>query len=232
MNNKNTQQQTMMQPLMLDFKKVIRTRQLNFDKEFTREYIADVCSALDKLMEFDKIMETPKEALKIKFNIYSYGGQCDSLMYLLSKIDKLKELGYEVETCNKSVAMSCGFILSIYGTVRTCTKHATYLNHQVSSGTGYCTYGEMQNYTEHLQKVQLYFEDIVRQYTHMDEDEVTRPRRTNQDVYYSPCEAVKLGICDMIITDQEVHPHNKIKDFLKKVFDFKLNMVYNDIVVN
>lgn len=201
MNNKNTQQQTMMQPLMLDFKKVIRTRQLNFDKEFTREYIADVCSALDKLMEFDKIMETPKEALKIKFNIYSYGGQCDSLMYLLSKIDKLKELGYEVETCNKSVAMSCGFILSIYGTVRTCTKHATYLNHQVSSGTGYCTYGEMQNYTEHLQKVQLYFEDIVRQYTHMDEDEVTRPRRTNQDVYYSPCEAVKLGICDMIITD-------------------------------
>ena len=91
MNNKNTQQQTMMQPLMIDFKKVIRTRQLNFDKEFTREYVADVCSALDKLMEFDKIMETPKEALKIKFNIYSYGGQCDSLMYLLSKIDKLKE---------------------------------------------------------------------------------------------------------------------------------------------
>ena len=51
MNNKNTQQQTMMQPLVLDFKKVIRTRQLNFDKEFTREYIVDVCSALDKLME-------------------------------------------------------------------------------------------------------------------------------------------------------------------------------------
>ena len=74
MNNKNTQQQTMMQPLVLDFKKVIRTRQLNFDKEFTREYIVDVCSALDKLMEFDKIMETPKEALKIKLDSPGGGG--------------------------------------------------------------------------------------------------------------------------------------------------------------
>lgn len=186
---------------LVNLKGVLRTRQINFTEEFTRPYIMEVCSALDKLMEFDKIMETPKDELKIKFNIYSYGGQCDSLMYLLGKIDKMKELGYEVETCNKSVAMSCGFILSIYGTVRTCTKHATYLNHQISSGTGYCTYGEMQNYTEHLKNVQLYFENIVREHTHMDEDEITRPRTTNQDVYYSPCEAIKWGICDMIVTD-------------------------------
>ena len=185
----------------VNLKGILLTRQVNFTEEFTRPFIMKVCSALDKLMEYDRIMETPKEELKVKFNIYSYGGQCDSLMYLLAKIDKMKELGYEVETCNKSVAMSCGFILSIYGTVRTCTRHATYLNHQVSSGTGYCTYGEMQNYTEHLKNVQLYFENIVREHTHMDEDEITRPRTTNQDVYYSPCEAIKWGICDMIVTD-------------------------------
>lgn len=195
----NTQQSLMAMPL-LDFKKVIRTRQIDFNQEFTRDYMVDVCSALDKLVEYDRIMKTPKKGLTIRFNIYSYGGAIDSLMFLLAKMDKLKELGYEVITHNASVAMSCGFILSIYGTTRTCTKHATYLNHQLSAGTQ-GTFGEMEVNIEYFKRIERCLENVIREHTHMTEEEIKRPYETNRDVIYDACEAIKHGICDMIVTD-------------------------------
>lgn len=185
---------------MPDYKKVIRTRVIEFNKEFSREFIVDVCKCLDKLMEYDKIMETPKEGLTIKFQIYSYGGAVDSLMFLLSKIDKMIELGYEVITHNASVAMSCGFILSIYGTVRTCTKHATYLNHQLSAGT-WGTFGGMEVDQQHFKAVEEHLEQIIRDHTHMTEEELKRPYTTNRDVFYYACDAIKWGIADIIVTD-------------------------------
>lgn len=195
----NPQRQLMMQT-MPDYKKVIRTRIIEFQHEFTREFIVDVCKCLDKLMEYDKIMETPKEGLTIKFQIYSYGGAVDSLMFLLSKIDKMIELGYEVITHNASVAMSCGFILSIYGTVRTCTKHSTYLNHQLSAGT-WGTFGGMEVDQQHFKAVEEHLEQIIRDHTHMTEEELKRPYTTNRDVFYYACDAIRLGIADMIVTD-------------------------------
>ena len=50
MVNTNAQQMPV-QPLTIDFKKVIRTRTIMFDQEFDRMYCLDVVSALDKLIE-------------------------------------------------------------------------------------------------------------------------------------------------------------------------------------
>ena len=52
------------QPMMLelvDVKKVIRTRVIDFNFEFTRETVMEVVRALSKVIEYDRIMKTPKE---------------------------------------------------------------------------------------------------------------------------------------------------------------------------
>lgn len=192
--------QLQMQQAVVDYKKVIRTRELDFNQEFTREYCVSIAKAMGKLMEYDRIMKTPKDELKLKINIYSYGGAVDSLFIVLSKIDKLKEAGYEVITHNTTVAMSCGFVLSIYGTVKTCTKYATYLNHQLSAGT-IGTYAEMETSVEYFKDTQEKLFSIIMENTHFTEEELNKPYATNRDVIYDACSAVKWGIADFIVTD-------------------------------
>lgn len=182
---------------LLDVKKVLRTRVIDFDFEFTRESCMEVVNVINKLIEFDGIVGTPDSQKTLRINIYSYGGHCDSLWTLIDRIEWLKEHGYTVITHNLSVAMSCGFVLSIAGNVKTCTPYATYLNHQVSAGT-IGTFGEMESYLEHLKATEEAFTEYIRQHTHMTEEELMKPYTTNRDVYYTACDAIKHGIADEI----------------------------------
>ena len=188
------------QPMMLelvDVKKVIRTRVIDFNFEFTRETVMEVVRALSKVIEYDRIMKTPKELKRIRINVYSYGGHVDSLWALIDKIEYMKDHGYTVITHNVTVAMSCGFVLAVSGNVRTCTPYATYLNHQISAGT-IGTYGEMQNYVVHLDEAMSKFKEYIKKQTHMTDEEIDRPYTTNRDVYYTPCEALKWEIANEI----------------------------------
>mgnify|MGYP002508678839 CR=1 FL=1 len=152
MVNTNAQQMPV-QPLTIDFKKVIRTRTIMFDQEFDRMYCLDVVSALDKLIEYDKVMETPKQLLKVRFNIFSYGGQCDAFIALAHKIEQMQDMGYVVHTHNVSMCASCGFMLSIMGDYKTANEYSRYLNHQISAGV-MGTFGEMETTTEEVRRFQ------------------------------------------------------------------------------
>ena len=198
MVNTNAQQMPM-QPLTIDFKKVIRTRTIMFDQEFDRMYCLDVVSALDKLIEYDKIMETPKQLLKVRFNIFSYGGQCDAFIALAHKIEQMQDMGYVVHTHNVSMCASCGFMLSIMGDYKTANEYSRYLNHQISAGI-MGTFGEMETTTEEVRRFQETFRRIVKKHCpNVSDEELDRPYVTNRDITYSAKEALEVGFIDAII---------------------------------
>lgn len=198
MVNTNAQQMPV-QPLTIDFKKVIRTRTIMFDQEFDRMYCLDVVSALDKLIEYDKIMETPKDLLKVRFNIFSYGGQCDAFIALAHKIEQMQDMGYVVHTHNVSMCASCGFMLSIMGDYKTANEYSRYLNHQISAGV-MGTFGEMETTTEEVRRFQETFRRIVKKHCpNVSDEELDRPYVTNRDITYSAKEALEVGFIDAII---------------------------------
>ena len=198
MVNTNAQQMPV-QPLTIDFKKVIRTRTIMFDQEFDRMYCLDVVSALDKLIEYDKIMETPKQLLKVRFNIFSYGGQCDAFIALAHKIEQMQDMGYVVHTHNVSMCASCGFMLSIMGDYKTANEYSRYLNHQISAGI-MGTFGEMETTTEEVRRFQETFRRIVKKHCpNVSDEELDRPYITNRDITYSAKEALEVGFIDAII---------------------------------
>lgn len=198
MVNTNAQQMPV-QPLTIDFKKVIRTRTIMFDQEFDRIYCLDVVNALDKLIEYDKVMETPKQLLKVRFNIFSYGGQCDAFIALAHKIEQMQDMGYVVHTHNVSMCASCGFMLSIMGDYKTANEYSRYLNHQISAGV-MGTFGEMETTTEEVRRFQETFRRIVRKHCpNVSDEELDRPYITNRDITYSAKEALEVGFIDAII---------------------------------
>ena len=198
MVNTNAQQMPV-QPLTIDFKKVIRTRTIMFDQEFDRMYCLDVVNALDKLIEYDKVMETPKQLLKVRFNIFSYGGQCDAFIALAHKIEQMQDMGYVVHTHNVSMCASCGFMLSIMGDYKTANEYSRYLNHQISAGV-MGTFGEMETTTEEVRRFQETFRRIVRKHCpNVSDEELDRPYITNRDITYSAKEALEVGFIDAII---------------------------------
>lgn len=198
MVNTNAQQMPV-QPLTIDFKKVIRTRTIMFDQEFDRMYCLDVVNALDKLIEYDKVMETPKHLLKVRFNIFSYGGQCDAFIALAHKIEQMQDMGYVVHTHNVSMCASCGFMLSIMGDYKTANEYSRYLNHQISAGV-MGTFGEMETTTEEVRRFQETFRRIVKKHCpNVSDEELDRPYITNRDITYSAKEALEVGFIDAII---------------------------------
>lgn len=198
MVNTNAQQMPV-QPLTIDFKKVIRTRTIMFDQEFDRMYCLDVVNALDKLIEYDKVMETPKHLLKVRFNIFSYGGQCDAFIALAHKIEQMQDMGYVVHTHNVSMCASCGFMLSIMGDYKTANEYSRYLNHQISAGV-MGTFGEMETATEEVRRFQETFRRIVKKHCpNVSDEELDRPYITNRDITYSAKEALEVGFIDAII---------------------------------
>ena len=198
MVNTNAQQMPV-QPLTIDFKKVIRTRTIMFDQEFDRMYCLDVVNALDKLIEYDKVMETPKHLLKVRFNIFSYGGQCDAFIALAHKIEQMQDMGYVVHTHNVSMCASCGFMLSIMGDYKTANEYSRYLNHQISAGV-VGTFGEMETTTEEVRRFQETFRRIVKKHCpNVSDEELDRPYVTNRDITYSAKEALEVGFIDAII---------------------------------
>ena len=198
MVNTNAQQMPV-QPLTIDFKKVIRTRTIMFDQEFDRMYCLDVVNALDKLIEYDKVMETPKHLLKVRFNIFSYGGQCDAFIALAHKIEQMQDMGYVVHTHNVSMCASCGFMLSIMGDYKTANEYSRYLNHQISAGV-MGTFGEMETTTEEVRRFQETFRRIVKKHCpNVSDEELDRPYVTNRDITYSAKEALEVGFFDAFI---------------------------------
>ena len=181
----------------IDYIEVAETRVLDFNKEFTFAYCDEVAYAMDKLMKYDEIMNTPKEELTLRITISSFGGYVYALMKVLEKIELMKSKGYHIHTHVSNYAMSCGFILYCSGSYKTMSPFATIMNHQASS-MSWGTVKEQELRLENLKKEEELIQDYLRENTRMSEEEIQRPYVTNTDIYYTAQESINAGITDEI----------------------------------
>lgn len=193
----NNQLGMMGQMPLIDIIEVAETRVLDFNKEFTFAYCDEVAYAMDKLMKYDEIMNTPKENLVLRIVISSFGGYVYALMKVLEKIELMKSKGYYIHTHVSNYAMSCGFILYCSGNYKTMSPFATIMNHQASS-MSWGTVKEQELRLENLKKEEELIQDYMRKNTRMSEEEIQRPYVTNTDIYYTAQESVDAGISDDI----------------------------------
>ena len=195
--DKNNQMGMTLQMPMIDVIEVIETRVLDFNKEFSFNYCDEVAYALDKLMKYDEIMETPKEELTLRITISSPGGYVFALMKVMEKIELMKSKGYFIHTHVSNYAMSCGFILYCTGNRKTMSPCATIMNHQASS-MSWGTVKEQEIRLENLKKEEELIQNYLRENTRMSEEEIQKPYVTNTDIYYTAQESVDAGITDEI----------------------------------
>ena len=195
--DKNNQMGMTLQMPMIDVIEVIETRVLDFNKELSFNYCDEVAYALDKLMKYDEIMETPKEELTLQITISSPGGYVFALMKVMEKIELMKSKGYFIHTHVSNYAMSCGFILYCTGYRKTMSPFATIMNHQASS-MSWGPVKEQERRLENLKKEEELIQNYLRENTRMSEEEIQKPYVTNTDIYYTAQETVVAGITDEI----------------------------------
>ena len=192
-----------MNPLMMqqdklnDIEQVLLTRNIHFNKAFTREYCYEIIDLLNKVREYDELINTPKDELYIRITICSEGGSILALFALLETIEKMKEIGYTVHTHCNSLAASCGFLMFASGNHRTVGEFAFLLNHQGSSMTR-GTFKEMEVDLAFNKMIESKVNDYLRANTDMTEEEIMKPYVTNTDIWYSAQEAIDKGIAHKI----------------------------------
>lgn len=192
-----------MNPLMMqqdklnDIEQVLLTRNIHFNKAFTREYCYEIIDLLNKVREYDELINTPKDELYIRITICSEGGSILALFALLETIEKMKEIGYTVHTHCNSLAASCGFLMFASGNHRTVGEFAFLLNHQGSSMTR-GTFKEMEVDLAFNKMIESKVNNYLRVNTDMTEEEIMKPYVTNTDIWYNAQEAIDKGIAHKI----------------------------------
>ena len=187
----------MQQDTLNDIVQVLDTRNIHFNKAFTREYCYEIIDLLNKVREYDSLVKTPKEELYIRITICSEGGSVLALFALLEVIETMKANGYTIHTHCNSMAASCGFILYASGTHRTVGEFAFLLNHQGSSMTR-GTFKEMEVDLAFNKMLESKVNDYLRANTNMTEEEIQRPYVTNTDIWYNAQDSIEKGIAHKI----------------------------------
>jgi ATP-dependent Clp protease protease subunit len=179
-----------------------KSRKLFFGKQVDQSSIEDLSRDiimindddryLEKLYALHDLVYTPKP---IKIYIDSYGGYVYQVFGLLSIMEKSVT---PIHTIITGAAMSCGFMMLIYGHKRFGYELSTPLYHQVSGGIWGKVEDMEQNYVE-AKRLQDKFEELTIRKTKITKQKLEKIRKEKIDWYMTAEEALKLGVIDEII---------------------------------
>ena len=160
--------------------------------------IGQLCwSLIFQLQEDDKKEAKEKDFQRepIKLYINSYGGSVYDMWALIDIIINSKT---PIHTYCTGYAMSAAFKIFLAGHKRFCTKHATFMYHQMSYGKEgkYQDLVEDRVQTDYLQKI---IEEYVIERTKLTQSDIDDIREKKKDFYIHPQDALKFGIVDKII---------------------------------
>ena len=118
--------------------KLPKDRILHLASQVTQESILALTKEIIVIEEDDKYLSglyklhgLEYSAPEIKIYIDSYGGQVYQCMGLLGVMDKCKT---PIHTIVTGCAMSCGFLITLGGHIRSAYPTSTLMYHQISSG--------------------------------------------------------------------------------------------------
>jgi len=131
----------------------------------------------------------------IKIFIDSYGGMVYQCFGLLSIMNSSKT---PIETVVTGCAMSCGFLIAIHGHKRFAHKNATFMYHQVSSGTSGKVAEMQEDLTETL-RLQEKIEAMALERTKIPAKKLKKNYKSKKDWFMNVNEALKYKIIDEVI---------------------------------
>jgi ATP-dependent Clp protease protease subunit len=147
------------------------------------------------LKKFYPIYGISYEPKPIVIHIDSYGGavyQCFGLLSIM------KDKGTPVNTVVTGCAMSCGFMIAIYGDHRSIHKHGTMMYHQVSSAA----WGKLKEIEEDVietKRLQKKIEEMTLESTKITKEKLEKVYNKKKDWYLSAKDSLKWGCVDEII---------------------------------
>lgn len=179
-----------------------KERTIFFGKQVDQESIEGISENIIKINNDDRYLEKlyqlhdlKYKAKPIKIYIDSYGGFVYQVMGLLSIMEKSKT---PIHTIATGAAMSCGFMMLIYGHKRFGYELSTPLYHQISGGV----IGKVEDMEQKViesKKLQEKWEELIIRKTKITKDKLKQIRKEKIDWYMTAEEAKKLGVIDKII---------------------------------
>lgn len=163
--------------------------------EVTRESIFKCLYWIDKIVASDKKQGT-KEPITISLDCY--GGYCYHGLSLISRIEQLRDEGYEVIGVCKGVACSMGSAILNVCSTRKIYRYAMVLIHSVSSGM----YGTSQQLQESLDETNRLWEVLKKlylKYTDIPEEKIDDIVMKKQDWTLDAEECIKYKVVDEIL---------------------------------
>lgn len=156
---------------------------------------------MDRLKDIDDSKGIPmKKREPIIIEMSSGGGSCLDGLFLISKIESFKKMGYTIITRVNGYACSMAFMILVVGSVRQMYSRSKAMFHQPSSSEyGYKTLQQKEEDTEELKVIWEEMKDICKQYTKMTDSMMSTIKKEKLDAWYGAKEALDLHIIDEII---------------------------------
>ncbi len=177
-------------------------RNIMFAKQVTQPSIEEVSKRILEINSDDRHLEKLYPLYGLDYTpppiiiyIDSYGGLVYQVNGLLAIMEKSVT---EIHTICTGAAMSCGFMMLIFGHRRFAYAYATPLYHQISTGF-WGTVKEGEQHMTQSKKLQQLFENMVRRKTKITAKKLKEIYDGKIDWYMTSKEAKKLGVIDEII---------------------------------
>ena len=179
-----------------------KSRKLFFGKQVDQSSIEELTKEIILINESDgelkkiyAIHDIEYKPKPIDIYIDSYGGMVYQVFGLLSIMEKSKT---PIHTFVTGAAMSCGFMMLIYGHKRFAYELSTPLYHQVSGGSIGKVEDMEQKFIE-TKRLQNKLEELTLRKTKISKEKLESIRKEKVDWYMDAEEALKLGVVDEII---------------------------------
>lgn len=185
-------------------KECLDSRTIWINEEITENTEFMVLKMFDKIVDMDKKNKIkPENADIIHLKISSYGGNVNSSLSIISKIESLKEIGYKIYGYAYGKVMSGAFKIFISCTKRFAQRNTDLMCHMPNHGEygGYYSMEDERRKYESLKRSWLRCKEIILKYTNIPEELLDEYIDKNDNLYFWADESIKqnMGIVDELI---------------------------------
>ena len=173
----------------------VKRRRILLKDDVNPDSIFEACFYLRRLMDLD---EKYGKKEKIFFETNSFGGFVYSGFELISLLEHMKDIGYEIEMLITGYAMSMGQSIGLCGTKRVAYRNARFMIHAISSGT----WDSLQGMQDDLVETEYLWSKLkqhIISHSKITEEQLEFYKERKKDWYFGAEEALALGVIDEII---------------------------------
>jgi ATP-dependent protease ClpP protease subunit len=175
---------------------ILRTIYIN--DEINEETAYHIIGSINAIIKSD-----PMDISPITLYVNSYGGDVFDMFWIIDTMESFAKRGLTINTVGCGKIMSAGAFITIAGTgVRLVHKHTSIMLHEIQSMVGYDNSSKIRDSVAHTDAIE---ENIFKLISSKSKKPITfwKKELGYKDVYYTPEEAIKLGIIDGIVGEYD-----------------------------